>query len=411
MSTLGLLVGGGPAPGLNGVIQAVTEAARARGWKVLGIPEGFKHLLAGDASKARELAARDVAGIGTRGGSILYTSRANPSKEPDGIAKVLATLTQLGVTHLVTVGGDDTATSAMKVAQASGGRLRVAHVPKTIDNDLPLPGDLPTFGFETARDLGAQLLRNLVEDARTTRRYYLVTVMGRSAGHLAAGVGMSAGAQLTLVPEEFGKTIQLREVADRIEVAVAKRIAAGEPWGCFVLAEGLIQRMNPSGFEPLKNIERDEHGNPRVSEISLGGVLKGILAPKLKQRGVKADFVAKELGYELRCADPCAFDAAYTRSLGLAAVEFLATQEGNALITVQEQQLESIALDALTDPATGKVRVRAFDAKSGAWLAHRRLEARLARGDLQGERLGALAKAAGMDEKEFLQRFGDLVEA
>jgi ATP-dependent phosphofructokinase / diphosphate-dependent phosphofructokinase len=411
MTTLAILVGGGPAPGLNGVLQSVTQAATARGWRVLGVPEGFKHLLKGDVAKARPLTPADVETIGQRGGSVLFTSRANPMKEEGGVAKVVESLGKLGVTVLVTVGGDDTATSAANVAKASGGKLRVAHVPKTIDNDLPLPAGQPTFGFETARELGAQLFRNLAEDARTTRRFYLVTIMGRTAGHLAAGVGMSGGSVLTLVPEDFPGKVTLRDVADRVEVAAVKRVAQGEPFGAIALAEGLIQRMDPSDFAALQNVERDEHGHPRISEISLGGVLKATLAPRLKERSLKVDFVAKELGYELRCQDPNAFDAAYTRALGLGAVEFLASGQGHALITVQEGQLKPIPLDALQDPATGKTRVRAFDATGGAWRAHRRLEARLWRSDLQGERLGALARAAKMDEKAFLARFGDLAEA
>lgn len=412
MATLAILVGGGPAPGLNGVIQAVVQAARARGWRVLGIPEGFKHLIAGDAGKARELELRDVETIGQRGGSILFTSRANPAKEERGVERVLETLANLGVTHLVTVGGDDTATSAARIAEASQGRLRVAHVPKTIDNDLPLPAGQPTFGFETARELGAQLLGNLAEDARTTRRYYLVTVMGRTAGHLAAGVAMSAGADLCLVPEEFGPQVRFQEVADRVEVAIAKRIASGQAFGAFVLAEGLLNRMDPGDFAALQGLERDEHGHPRVSEISLGGVLKATLAPQLNARGVKAAFVAKELGYELRCQDPNAFDAAYTRALGLGAVQFLAEgRESHALITVQQGKVVPLSLAELRDPQTGKVRVRTFDTTGTAWQQHRALEARLHREDLGGERLGALAKALKVDEKRFLERFSALAEA
>jgi 6-phosphofructokinase 1 len=410
--TLAVLVGGGPAPGLNGVIRAVTLAARARGWRVLGIPEGFRPLLAGKPEAARELTARDVGGIGRRGGSVLFTSRANPMKEPDGVARALATLRQLGVGRLVTVGGDDTATSAAKLAQASRGGLRVAHVPKTIDNDLPLPAGMPTFGFETARALGARLVANLAEDARTTRRFYLVTAMGRTAGHLAWGVGAAGGADLVLVPEEFrGEHIALQRVAGLVEAAVAKLLADGQPHGCFVLAEGLIARMAPGEFAGLEHIERDEHGHPRTSEVSLGAVLKGLLAPRLAERGLKVAFVAKELGYELRCEDPNAFDVAYTEALGVGAVEFLDRGQGSALITLQQGKLEPIPLDALQDPSTGKTRVRLLDTASEAYRAHRSLEARLTREDLQGQRLGQLAKAAGLDEKAFLERFSDLVEA
>lgn len=412
MTTLAILVGGGPAPGLNGVIAAVTQAAKARGWKVLGVPEGFKHLIAGSVDKVRELQLRDVETIGQRGGSILFTSRANPMKEERGVERVAESLAKLGVDFLVTVGGDDTATSASRVAEATRGKVRVVHVPKTIDNDLPLPAGIPTFGFETAHQVASQLLRNLAEDARTTRRFYLVTVMGRSAGHLAAATGMSGGADLILVPEDLPAKPRLAELVDRVEAAVIKRLADGQPFGTIVLAEGLVLRIAPEDLAALPAIEKDEHGNPRVSEVSLGGILKSQLAPRLKQRGVKADFIAKELGYELRCADPTAFDAGYTRALGLGAVEFLATRtESAAMVVVTFSDLRFEPLSALRDPATGKVRVRLFDVKDPVWQAHRRLEARLWKHELQGERLGALAKAAKMDEKEFLERFGDLAEA
>lgn len=179
--TVGVLNGGGPAPGLNGVINAVTLAAKARGWNVIGIPKGYSQLMKGDLSKCKPLDAAAVAGIETRGGSILFTSRANPTKKAEDMARVVQSLKELGVTDLVTIGGDDTATAAMKAAQAasSGGTaIRLAHVPKTIDNDLPLPGDAPTFGYETAKQLGAALCKNLRVDAQTTGRWYLVTAMG-----------------------------------------------------------------------------------------------------------------------------------------------------------------------------------------------------------------------------------------
>src|SRR5438270_68334 len=115
----------------------------------------------------------------------------------------LQSLQDLGIDALVTIGGDDTAFSASRLAQAAGGGLRVAHVPKTIDNDLPLPGGVPTFGFETARSVGVQLVNNLMTDAITTQRWYFVVAMGRSAGHLALGSGKSAGATVTAIAEEF----------------------------------------------------------------------------------------------------------------------------------------------------------------------------------------------------------------
>ena len=201
--TIAMLVGGGPAPGLNGVINAVTLSARARGWRVLGVPKGFSQLMVGDVSGVRELTEADVDGIATQGGSVLYTARANPTKKQEDLDAVVAALAKLEVTDLVTLGGDDTASSAVKVAGAAGGNMRAVHVPKTIDNDLPLPLEAPTFGYETAKYWGAELLKNLLADAKTTSRWYLVTAMGRSAGHLAVAMAIGSGSHLVSIQEEY----------------------------------------------------------------------------------------------------------------------------------------------------------------------------------------------------------------
>ena len=357
--TLAVLVGGGPAPGLNGVINAVTLAARARGWKVLGVPKGFSQLMKGDVSKVRELTERDVAGIEVRGGSILFTSRANPTKKPEDMKNVVDALAKLGVTDLVTLGGDDTATSATKVAAAAGAGMRAVHVPKTIDNDLPLPGEAPTFGFETAKHWGTLLCNNLIVDAQTTGRWYLVTAMGRSAGHLALSMGVGSGAQLVVIPEEFpAGRITLDGIADLVEAAIVKRKADGHDWGLVVLAEGLLDRMDAADLASFVTLEMDEHGNPRLSEIDLGRVVRDVLNKRFKARSFDVGWITKIIGYELRCADPIAFDVQYTRTLGFGAVDFLATGSGNALVSLDGGKLAPIPLEKLRDPATGKVASR-----------------------------------------------------
>ncbi|MFO1532533.1 MAG: 6-phosphofructokinase [Thermoplasmatota archaeon] len=401
---IGILNGGGPAPGLNGVINAVTLAAHRRGWAVVGIPRGYKHLMAGELSDCRDLSDVDVAGIATRGGSILLTSRANPTKRPDDLARVAKSLQQLQVTDLVTVGGDDTATAALRVAEASAGRLRVAHVPKTVDNDLPLPGEAPTFGHETAKELGALLCRNLREDARTTGRWYLVTAMGRSAGHLAIGMAVGSASDLALIPEEFpAGPIRLAAVADLVEAAIAKRRATGHDWGLVVLAEGILDRLDPTELAAaVGTLELDEHGNPRMSEVDLGRVVRDLLLARFRPRGLDVGFITKIVGYELRCADPCAFDVQYTRTLGAAAVEFLATGKGSALIAIADGKAQHLRFDDLRDPATGKVRVRRVDVQGAAWQAALALQARLAPHDLAEEAWGRIAKAAKATPEDFL---------
>ncbi|HVM45379.1 MAG TPA: 6-phosphofructokinase [Candidatus Thermoplasmatota archaeon] len=407
--TLGVLVGGGPAPGLNGVINAVTLAARARGWTVLGIPKGFSQLMKGDVSKVKELTEADVAGIETKGGSILFTSRANPTKKPEDMQAVVQALQKLGVTDLVTIGGDDTATSATKVAAAAGGGMRAVHVPKTIDNDLPLPGSAPTFGYETAKWFGTEITKALVADAKTTARWYLVTAMGRSAGHLALGISVGSGAQLCVIPEEFPQgRIKLDAIADLVEASIVKRKADGHDWGLVVLAEGLMDRLDPQDLASFVTLEYDEHNNPRLSEIDLGRVVRDVLNKRFKARGLDVGWITKIIGYELRCVDPVAFDVQYTRTLGFGAVDFLANGEGNGLISLQDGTLVPLRFEDLRDPATGKVRIRRVDPDGGVWKAALALQSRLAKSDLEGERLTRLAQAAKLTPDEARQRYAPL---
>src|ERR1019366_6154499 len=204
---LALVVGGGPAPGINGVISAVTIEAINRGIEVLGISDGYKHLVKGDATNIQKLTRESVKQWHNRGGSLLGTARTNPTKKKEDMDNVLQVFRKMEIDALVSIGGDDTAYTASQVYksfQESGGYIRVAHVPKTIDNDLPLPRSTPTFGFETARPHGVSTISALAEDARTTARWYIVISMGRAAGHLALGIGKASAATLTIIPEEFG---------------------------------------------------------------------------------------------------------------------------------------------------------------------------------------------------------------
>ncbi len=249
---LALLVGGGPAPGLNGVISSVTIEAIEQGIEVVGFQDGFKWLVKGDMAHYRKLSIEDVKGIYLRGGSVLGTSRTNPAKAEETMRNVLDALRKLNVTMLVTIGGDDTAFSGSQVYLRAGGAIRVAHVPKTIDNDLPLPGSAPTFGYETARHLGVGIVRNLAEDARTTSRWYLIVSMGRAAGHLALGIGKAAAATLTIIPEEFrGRPVSIDDICDILIGSIVKRRSANLNYGVAVLAEGLIEAIGEKGLATM----------------------------------------------------------------------------------------------------------------------------------------------------------------
>ena len=330
MSRFGILVGGGPAPGINGVIGSAAIRACRRGHEVVGILDGFQHIMEGDTSRTRPLVEADVARIHLQGGSILHTSRANPTKQPGHLEAVGRSLGALGVEYLITIGGDDTASSANRVAEATG--IKVAHVPKTIDNDLPLPEGIPTFGFETAREHGTAVVERLLLDMEATNRWFFVVMMGRSAGHLALGAGKSAGAPVTIIPEEFpNKPIQLEDVVRVLEGAIVKRRAQGRPDGVAVIAEGIVEYM--SDDDPmLQDVPRDEHGHIRLPEVPIAKTLRTAVREALAARGVKVTIGEKDVGYELRCGYPTAFDRDYTRDLGTGAVDTLLGGHSSVLV-------------------------------------------------------------------------------
>ncbi len=228
--------------------------------------DGYKHLVQGKTDLIRRLTKEDVRYMDLRGGSMLRTSRTNPTKSKSDMDNVLKVFRELEVDALVSIGGDDTAYSASQVYLGAGGKIRVAHVPKTIDNDLPLPGSTPTFGFETARQLGTQIVRNLAEDARTTSRWYLIISMGRAAGHLALGIGKASAATLTIIPEEFrGRDIKIDELCDIVLGSIIKREAEGMKYGVVVLAEGLIGAIGEKALAAAMESGQLERVWPRHS--------------------------------------------------------------------------------------------------------------------------------------------------
>jgi 6-phosphofructokinase 1 len=403
LKTLAILVGGGPAPGINAVIAAATIEARNHGLRVLGCYDGFRWLLEGDAGHVTELTTGHVSRIHFDGGSILRTSRANPTRSPEGVRRVAGTLRELGVDYLMTIGGDDTAFAASQLAKSTPG-LTVAHVPKTIDNDLPLPSDIVTFGFTTACNLGKDLVRNLMEDAATTERWFFVTVMGRHAGHLALGIGGAAAATLTLIAEEFPeRPIALDRIADTLEGAIVKRRAQERNHGVAILSEGLAEQLDP---RTLGQVERDAYGNVRLAELDLGQLLKERVAGSLRARGIDITIVAKELGYELRCAPPGAHDIQYSRSLGYWATRFLLEGGGSAMVTIQAGRLVPIPFGLMLDSKTGKIRVRYVDVESEMYQTLAAYMIRLKPEDFDSpETVSTLAKAGNLGETEFVERF------
>lgn len=410
MGKLAILVGGGPAPGINSVISAATIKAINEGLEVVGIEDGFKWLIRRDTSRARPLSIGEVSRVHLKGGSILGTARENPTRSSEAMTAVIESLGELGVSYLLTIGGDDTALSSSSVAAASNGRVRTIHVPKTIDNDLPLPGHISTFGFQTARHVGVEIVQSLMEDAKSTRRWYVVVAMGRQAGHLALGIGKAAGATLTLIREEFGNsTLRFSDLCSIVEGAIIKRRAGGSNFGVAVLAEGLIDKLDPAELADLEDVERDDHGHIRFAEVDLARKVKVEVQSRLKQRGISVTITNKNIGYELRCADPIPFDAVYCRDLGNGGVRFLLSGISGAMVTVEDGRMVPMAFADMRDPATGKTRVRNVDPEGANFRVARTFMIRLEASDFKDAPwLDKLARSGGMSVDEFRNHFENI---
>ena len=408
---LAILVGGGPAPGINSVIAAATIRARLEGVDVVGVRDGFEWLMQGDIDHVTPLTIEAVSRIHFRGGSHLGIARANPTTSRAVLEQTVNSLLRLNVTQLITIGGDDTAFSAMRLERHAAGAIRVVHVPKTIDNDLDLPAHIDTFGYQTARHYGVEIVKNLMVDAKTTSRWYFVVAMGRKAGHLALGIGKAAGATVTLVAEEFKQPTPLKTIVDTLTGAIIKRLSYGRRDGVAVIAEGVVLGIKPEDLAQLDAAERDAHGHIRIDEVSLGEILKTQVTARLRELGIKTTIAAKNIGYELRCADPIPFDMEYTRDLGYCAAGYLLAGEGSSMISIQGGRFVPIPFDTMIDPDTGRTRVRSVDASSTRFAIARRYMIRLRKEDFDDPHAVAkLAATAHLGLDAFRDQFAYLTE-
>ena len=413
---LGILCGGGPAPGLNGVIAGATLYALRLGWKIIGFLEGFKYLSTGDIDLVKqntiELTYDLVSRIHFQGGTIIKTARTNPTVSPELQENVRKCLRALKIRYFLTIGGDDTASSAVAVAQGmDGNEISVISCPKTIDNDLPLPPDQSTFGFHTAREVGMNIIRNLMVDSKSAPRWFLVEAMGRSAGHLALGMAQASGAHLCLIPEEFkNKEIEFEDIVDLVESTILKRLAYNKPFGVCVLAEGLVSRMSQKGLRKLfggAEPPTDPHGHILLDDAELAHSVAEELLKRVGPLGIR--ITPKKIGYELRCADPVAFDAVYTRELGYGAIEAFLNGKSACLIIRENGQVKPVPFSELIDPGTNRVRTRLVDCSSQSFHVARVYMWRMSKKDFQNKDLVArCAAAANMSVEDYLAKFSRL---
>ena len=311
------MCGGGPAPGINTVISTVAKTFMKDGYTVIGVHHGYKGLLS-ENPEVKIFDFHHADRIFSRGGSTLIMSRFKP-KDNDFKADFFK---KNNVKLLVTIGGDDTASTANRLTKyLETQELSVAHVhvPKTIDNDLPLPDRNPTFGFHTAKDEGVRIGNTVYEDARTSENWFVMAAMGRSAGHLAFGIASACHYQMMIIPEMFNKTnITFEKIINMIVSSIIKCKIEGIEYGVALVSEGVFHFMEEdeiinSGI----NFTYDDHGHPELGNVSKSHIFNYLLQVKLKEIGLDIKSRPVELGYELRCCNPIAFDLTLCTLLGI----------------------------------------------------------------------------------------------
>lgn len=306
--SIAIICGGGPAPGINTVISTLAKTFLKDDYNVLGVHHGYKGLLSENPSvKVFDYSSADR--IFSLGGSILTMSRFKP-KDSDFKADFFE---KNNVKLLVTIGGDDTASTASRLTKyLTNKQLDIAHihVPKTIDNDLPLPDRNPTFGFHTAKDEGVRIGNTVYEDARTSENWFVISAMGRSAGHLAFGIASACHFPMVIIPEMFNKTsITFEKLTNMIISSIIKNKIRGIEYGVAMVSEGVFHFMDE---EEIKNsginFTYDDHGHPELGNVSKSHIFNYLLQVKLKELGLDIKSRPVEIGYELRCCKPIAFD-------------------------------------------------------------------------------------------------------
>lgn len=358
MRTIAILCGGGPAPGINTVVATVTKVFLKDGYRVLAIHEGYKGLFSPNP-EVEVLTYEKADEIYSRGGSAIKMSRFKPRKE-DFTTDLFI---REGIELLVTIGGDDTASTANRLTKFLASNqisIRNIHVPKTIDNDLPLPEGIPTFGFTSAKEMGVTIGKVIKAEAATTQNWYLLMSMGREAGHLAFEIGKGIHAAMIIIPEMFSNTpITLDKVIRLIVSSMVKRRILGQKSGVIVVSEGVFHFLESQDIASSRiTFDYDAHGHPELSEISKAHVITRILKKRLKELKLSIICRPVEVGYSLRCVDPSAFDLTYCTTLGIGVKKLFEEGHTGCMVAVNlEEEVIPVYLKDVEDEK-GKIRTR-----------------------------------------------------
>lgn len=359
-----ILAGGGPAPGINTVISTVAKVFLKSGYRVIGLHGGYKSLFSENPDMI-EFNFEFADDIQKQGGSAIQMSRHKP-KDHEFTTRFFI---QHNVRLLVTIGGDDTASTANRISRflaENNFKIQNIHVPKTIDNDLPLPEGSPTFGYYSAKDEGVRIAQTVYEDARTSGNWFVVSAMGREAGHLAFGIGAACHYPMIIIPEMFNKTaVTFDKITRLIISSMVKRRLLGISYGVAIVSEGVFHFMTDEEIVSSGvNFTFDDHGHPELGNVSKAHIYNMLLQHKLKELGINIKSRPVELGYELRCVRPTAFDLMYCGLLGYGVKELFDQGVSGAMVTSNPAgEVVPLYLKDVADE-NGKVKPRLVDMES-----------------------------------------------
>ncbi len=364
-----ILTGGGPAPGMNTVVGSIAKTFISKGFRVLGLHGGYKGLFSKNPNFC-ELDFVIADAIFNRGGSYLMMSRYKPSAVDFEQNFNLQFFVDNNIQLLVTVGGDDTASTANRVAKfLSENNYQIAniHVPKTIDNDLPLPNEAPTFGYQSASAEGARIASTVYEDARTSGNWFVVCAMGRSAGHLAFNIASANHYPMIVIPEMFNKsTITVDKIVNLAVSSIIKRTIMGIPYGAVMISEGVFHELSNEELQKSGvSFSYDDHGHPELGKVSKAHIFSEMVEAKLKALNISTKIRPVEIGYEVRCQEPVAFDLVYCTRLGMGVYQLFKNNETGCMVYIDHNgEAKPLYLKELQDPTTGKIPPRGVNVVS-----------------------------------------------
>ena len=363
--SIAILCGGGPAPGINSVISSVSMVFLKAGYRVIGIHDGY-HGLFNRNRNTVDIDFDFADDIHRKGGSALRMSRHKPKDNEF----TTAFFKDNNVKLLITIGGDDTASTANRISKflrLNNVNIQNIHVPKTIDNDLPLPAHIPTFGYQSAKQEGVRIAQTIYEDARTSGNWFVISAMGREAGHLAFGIGAASHFPMIVIPEMFYNTeVTFDKITKLLISAIVKRKIMGVKYGVSIVSEGVFHFMTDEEIKHSGiNFTYDNHGHPELGNVSKAHIYNILLQQKLKELNLEVKSRPVELGYELRCVPPVAYDLLYCGILGYGVKQlFDEGRTGCMVMATSDGKIEPLYLEDVEDE-NGKIKPRLVDLKQG----------------------------------------------